>query len=49
MKRLLSWFFKRSVLTFFGVLLLSLVIWFEGPLLAFMAANRSPRAACAGS
>jgi type VI secretion system protein ImpL len=35
MKRLLSWFFKRSVLTFFGVLLLSLVIWFEGPLLAF--------------
>ena len=35
MKRLFSWLFKRSVLTFLGVLLLSLVIWFEGPLLAF--------------
>jgi type VI secretion system protein ImpL len=35
MKRLFSWLLKRSVLTFIGVLLLSLLIWFEGPLLAF--------------
>ena len=35
MKRLFAWVFKRSVLSFMGVLLLSLVVWFEAPLLAF--------------
>jgi type VI secretion system protein ImpL len=35
MKRLLSWLFKRSVLSFIGVALLALVFWFEAPLLAF--------------
>ncbi|MDB5958918.1 MAG: hypothetical protein JWP59_212 [Massilia sp.] len=35
MKRLFSWLLKRSVLSFTGVLLLSLVVWFEAPLLAF--------------
>ncbi|QYF95739.1 type VI secretion system membrane subunit TssM [Massilia sp. PAMC28688] len=35
MKRLFSWLFKRAVLAFIGVLLLSLVFWFESPLLAF--------------
>jgi len=35
MKRLFSWLFKRAVLAFIGVLLLSLVFWFEAPLLAF--------------
>ncbi|MET0982574.1 MAG: type VI secretion system membrane subunit TssM, partial [Telluria sp.] len=35
MKRLFSWLFKRSVLAFIGVALLSIVFWFEAPLLAF--------------
>jgi len=35
MKRLFAWLFKRPVLAFVGVLLLSLVFWFEAPLLAF--------------
>ena len=35
MKRLFSWLIKPAVLAFLGVLLLSLVIWFEAPLLAF--------------
>jgi len=35
MKRLFSWLRKPQVLSFVGVLLLSLIIWFEGPLLAF--------------
>jgi len=35
MKRLFSWLFKRVVLAFIGVALLSLVFWFESPLLAF--------------
>ncbi|CAN7365881.1 type VI secretion system membrane subunit TssM [Massilia sp. LjRoot122] len=35
MKRLFSWLFKRPVLAFIGVVLLSLVFWFEAPLLAF--------------
>jgi type VI secretion system protein ImpL len=35
MKRLFSWLLKRSVLSLLGVLLLSLLVWFEGPLLAF--------------
>ncbi|MDB5950259.1 MAG: hypothetical protein JWR65_2114 [Massilia sp.] len=35
MKRLFSWLLKRPVLSFLGVLLLSLLVWFEGPLLAF--------------
>lgn len=40
MKRLFSWLFKRSVLSLLGVLLLSLLVWFAGPLLAF--AGREP-------
>lgn len=39
MKRLLSWLFKRPVLACIGVLLLSLVFWFEAPLLAFDGAE----------
>jgi type VI secretion system protein ImpL len=35
MKRLFSWLFKRPVLAFIGVVFLSLVFWFEAPLLAF--------------
>jgi type VI secretion system protein ImpL len=35
MKRLFSWLIKPAVLSFLGVLLLSLIIWFEAPLLAF--------------
>jgi type VI secretion system protein ImpL len=35
MKRFFSWFLKPWVLSLLGVLLLSLVVWFEGPLLAF--------------
>jgi len=35
MKRLFSWLIKPAVLSFLGVFLLSLVIWFEAPLLAF--------------
>jgi type VI secretion system protein ImpL len=35
MKRLFSWLLKPSVLSFLGVLLLSLLVWFEGPLLSF--------------
>jgi type VI secretion system protein ImpL len=35
MKRLFSWLFKRPVLAFIGVAFLSLVFWFEAPLLAF--------------
>ena len=35
MKRLFSWLFKRAVLAFIGVLLVSLVFWFESPLIAF--------------
>jgi len=35
MKRLFSWLFKRSVLSFIGVALFALVFWFEAPLLAF--------------
>jgi type VI secretion system protein ImpL len=35
MKRFFSWLIKPAVLSFIGVLLLSLVIWFEAPLLSF--------------
>ena len=35
MKRFFSWLIKPAVLSFFGVLLLSLLVWFEAPLLAF--------------
>jgi type VI secretion system protein ImpL len=35
MKRLFLWLLKPPVLSFLGVLLLSLLVWFEGPLLAF--------------
>lgn len=35
MKKLFSWLFKRPVLAFIGVAFLSLVFWFEAPLLAF--------------
>lgn len=35
MKRLFSWLLKRWVLSLLGVLLLSILLWFEGPLLAF--------------
>ena len=35
MKRLFSWLFTRWVLSLLGVLLLSLLVWFEGPLFAF--------------
>jgi type VI secretion system protein ImpL len=35
MKRLFSWLLKPPVLSFLGVLLLSLLVWFEGPLLSF--------------
>jgi type VI secretion system protein ImpL len=35
MKSLLSFLSKRAVLSFIGVLLLALVLWFEAPLLAF--------------
>ncbi len=35
MKRFFSWLIKPVVLSFLGVLLLSLVVWFEAPLLAF--------------
>ena len=35
MKRLFSWLLKPAVLSLVGVLLLSLLVWFEGPLLAF--------------
>ncbi|WP_137937468.1 type VI secretion system membrane subunit TssM [Chitinivorax sp. B] len=35
MRKLFSWLIKPPVLAFIGVLLLSLLVWFEGPLLAF--------------
>lgn len=35
MKRLLNWLRKPAVMALLGVLLLALIIWFEGPLLAF--------------
>jgi type VI secretion system protein ImpL len=35
MKRFFSWLRTPAVLSFLGLLLLSLIIWFEGPLLAF--------------
>src|SRR5688500_15225387 len=35
MKKLFSWLIKPVVLALIGVLLLSLVIWFEAPLLSF--------------
>ncbi len=35
MKRFFSWLVRPVVLSFFGVLLLALIIWFEAPLLAF--------------
>ncbi len=35
MKRLFAWLLKPAVLSLVGVLLLSLLVWFEGPLLAF--------------
>ena len=35
MKRLFLWVFRPGVLSLLGVLLLSLLIWFEGPFLAF--------------
>jgi type VI secretion system protein ImpL len=35
MKSLLFWLFRRPVLAFIGVAFLSLVFWFEAPLLAF--------------
>jgi type VI secretion system protein ImpL len=35
MKRFFSWLLKPWVLSLLGVLFLSLIIWFEGPLLAF--------------
>jgi type VI secretion system protein ImpL len=35
MKRLLSWLLKPPVLTAIGLLLAALLVWFEGPLLAF--------------
>jgi type VI secretion system protein ImpL len=35
MKRIFSWLLRPAVLSLIGVTLLSLVIWFEGPLLAF--------------
>jgi type VI secretion system protein ImpL len=35
MKRFFSWIIKPWVLSLLGVLMLSLIIWFEGPLLAF--------------
>src|SRR4051812_6833987 len=35
MKKLFSWLAKPAVLSFLGVLLLALVIWFEAPLLAW--------------
>jgi len=34
-RRFFNWLIKPAVLSFIGVLLLSLIIWFEGPLLAF--------------
>ncbi|SFV04684.1 type VI secretion system membrane subunit TssM [Pseudoduganella namucuonensis] len=34
-KRFFNWLIKPPVLTFIGVLLLSLIVWFEAPLLAF--------------
>lgn len=35
MKKLFSWLLKPMVLSLLGVMLLSLLVWFEGPLLAF--------------
>jgi type VI secretion system protein ImpL len=35
MKRLFAWLFKPWLLALLGVLMLSLILWFEGPLLAF--------------
>jgi type VI secretion system protein ImpL len=35
MKKFFSWLVKPAVLSFLGVLLLALVIWFEAPLLAY--------------
>jgi type VI secretion system protein ImpL len=35
MKKLFAWFIKPPVLSFFGVLVLSLLAWFEAPLFAF--------------
>ncbi len=38
-KRFLTWLVKPPVLAFLGALLLSLILWFEGPLLAFDGAE----------
>jgi type VI secretion system protein ImpL len=48
MKRLFSWLRKPRVLSLLGVMLLSLIIWFEGPLLAFDGSEplASARARC---
>jgi type VI secretion system protein ImpL len=35
MKKFFSWLIKPAVLSFIGVLLLSLVVWFEAPLVSF--------------
>jgi type VI secretion system protein ImpL len=35
MKKLFAWFIKPPVLSFFGVAVLSLLVWFEAPLFAF--------------
>ncbi|MGS0744058.1 type VI secretion protein IcmF/TssM N-terminal domain-containing protein, partial [Glaciimonas sp. GG7] len=35
MKRLFSWLFKSWLLSLLGVVMLSLLVWFEGPLFAF--------------
>ena len=52
MKRLFAWMLKPIVLTLFGVVLLSLVIWFEAPLLSFderpLFASRALRWSCIG-
>ena len=41
MKRFFAWLLKPWVLSLLGVLLLSLLLWFEGPLLAFNGAWQS--------
>lgn len=48
-KRFFNWLIKPPVLAFFGVLLLSLIFWFEAPLLALTARRHSSPPACAGS
>ena len=35
MKRLFSWLTRAWVLAFFGALALALIVWFDGPLIAF--------------